>query len=68
MKKEQTLYDRFGSRIGTLKQRDDGNLEIYDKYGSLKGSYNIKNDETRDRSGRRVGYGNVLATLIAGYG
>lgn len=61
---EKTLYDKFGSRIGTLKKRGDGNWEIYDKFGSLKGSYNARSDETRDKSGRRVGYGNLLVTLI----
>ena len=31
MKMQETLYDKCGSRIGTLKKRPDGNIEIYDK-------------------------------------
>lgn len=65
MQREKTLRDKFGSRIGTLKVRHDGDMEIYDRYGTLRGTYYVKQDETRDKGGSRVGYGNLLATLIA---
>jgi hypothetical protein len=35
-----------------------------DASGRLKGTYNPKNNETRDRSGKLVGKGNMLAMLI----
>ena len=62
MKKE--LRDKYGSRIATLKTRTDGKMEIYDKYGTIRGQYDPRSDETRDKYGSRVGYGNLLTTLV----
>jgi hypothetical protein len=57
----QELRDRNGSRIGTIK--DEGNRQIiYDRNGSRLGYYDGKS--TYDRTGRRVGDGNLLTSLL----
>lgn len=61
---EQQLRDRLGRLIGTIRTNPDGKMELRDKLGSFKGTYDPKNDETRDRLGRYVGKGNLLVTLL----
>ncbi|MBK8214456.1 MAG: hypothetical protein IPK71_12005 [Myxococcales bacterium] len=61
---DQELRDRTGRLLGKIKTLSDGKLELRDHTGSLKGTYNPKNNETRDRTGSLVGKGNLLTTLL----
>lgn len=57
------LRGRDGRLIGRIA--DDGNsLRIKNRDGKYLGYYNKKTDQTHDRDGRLVGYGNLLTTLI----
>lgn len=61
---EQVLRDKNGRMLGKVKQRSDGRLEGRDATGRLRGTYDPKLDKTRDHTGRIIGSGNLLATLI----
>lgn len=61
---EKILRDKMGNKIGILKRRLDGDMEIYDRNGTFRGTYIVKRDETRDKMGSRVGYGNLLVLLL----
>lgn len=61
---DQELRDKTGRLLGRIKTRSDGKLELRDRTGSLKGTYNPKNNETRDKTGRLVGKGNLLTMLL----
>lgn len=61
---DQELRDKTGGLLGKIKTLFDGKLELRDHIGSLKGTYNPKTNETRDKIGSLVGKGNLLATLL----
>ena len=57
----QVLKDRYGRKLGEI--RDEGNRQtIYDKYGIRLGYYDGR--YTYDKYGRKIGEGNLLATLL----
>ncbi len=60
----QILRDNHGRKIGEIQTRPDGKQTIRDGYGRHLGEYDAKNNITRDTFGRRVGDGNLLASLI----
>jgi hypothetical protein len=62
------LRDRRGRQIGTIKHLSNGKLEARDATGRVKGTFDPKTNETRDLSGRLVGRGNRLSTLVTGPG
>jgi hypothetical protein len=64
----QVLRDTRGRQIGTIKQLGNGKLEAHDVTGRVKGTFDPKTNETRDSSGRLVGRGNRLSTLVKGLG
>ncbi len=57
------LRDRGGRRLGEIKERD-GILEIFNYSGRRMGSYDPKTNVTKDYSGKTVGTGNLLTTLL----
>lgn len=61
---DQELRDRSGKLIGKIKTTSSGKLEGRDATGKLKGSYDPKTDQTRDHTGRLIGKGNLLSSLI----
>ena len=61
---DQQIKDRNGRLLGTIKTLPNGRQEIRDRAGMLKGSYEPRTDETRNRAGIRVGKGNQLTTLL----
>jgi hypothetical protein len=65
----QELRDRFERLIGWRQTLADGRIEGRDRYGRLVGTYDPRRSpphgETFDRSGRYIGRGDLLATLIA---
>jgi hypothetical protein len=60
----QELKDTNGRLIGTIREGSYGRLEIFDESGWLKGTYDPQSDQTKDSSGRLVGTGNLLTTLL----
>ncbi|MFM7215526.1 MAG: hypothetical protein ACKO3H_11690 [Verrucomicrobiota bacterium] len=60
---DQELRDRSGKLLGKIRP-SGSKLEIRDASGMIRGTYDPKRDETRDSSGRLVGRGNLLATLL----
>ena len=61
--KDQELRDKSGKLLGKIKEVS-GKLEIRDAAGVLKGKYDPKTNETRDKGSRLVGKGNMLTTLL----
>ena len=60
---DQELRDRAGRLLGKIRQNGH-KLEARDATGKLKGTYDTKTDTTKDATGRSVGKGNLLSTLI----
>lgn len=60
----QDLRNRQGHLLGRISTSKDGQLELSDPKGHLKGTYDPKRDFTRNRMGHVVGRGNLLATLL----
>ena len=61
---DQELRDRSGKLLGKIKELSSGKFEIRNASGSLKGTYDPKNNETRNASGSLVGKGNMLSSLL----
>lgn len=65
----QQLRDRYGRLIGWRQPLTDGKVEARNRYGRLVGTYDPRRSppdgETFDRSGRYIGRGDLLATLLA---
>ena len=64
MSNVQELRDASGLLLGKIIQSSNGTFGGLDARGNLKGTYNPKNNETRDASGILVGKGNLLSGLI----
>ena len=60
----QILRDRNGRKIGEIREIRGGKLEIRDNNGRKLGTYDPREDKTRDSNGRSIGYGNLLTTLL----
>jgi len=60
----QVLRNANGIKIGEIEHRSDGIQILRDANGMKKGEYEPKWNLTRDRDGRRVGEGNLLASLL----
>jgi hypothetical protein len=59
----QILRDRGGKRLGEIRERD-GILEIFSYSGRRMGSYDPRTNVTKDYSGKTIGAGNLLTTLL----
>jgi hypothetical protein len=59
----KNLYDREGKLIGTLNIYSDRQT-LFSRDGGLLGTWSASSDKTHDRSGRLVGSGNLLMTLL----
>ncbi|MBM3902275.1 MAG: hypothetical protein FJ379_09320 [Verrucomicrobia bacterium] len=60
---DQELRDRSGKLLGKIRP-SGSKLEIRNASGMIRGTYDPMRDETRDSSGRLIGRGNLLATLL----
>lgn len=59
----QILKDSRGGLLGVIKERS-AKLEIYDSRGGYLGRYDPKRNETYNRTGEKIGYGNLLTMLL----
>lgn len=59
----QELRDNKGRLIGYTHEVN-GKIELRTRGWELKGWYDTKTNETRDRGNRRIGHGNLLLTLL----
>ncbi len=60
----QVLRNQNGSRIGEIRPDNQGNFVIFNADGHRLGTYETKNNVTRDANGHRIGEGNLLTTLL----
>lgn len=58
------LRDASGKVIGIVTTRANGDSVLRDLSNRFVGAYNRRTDETRDRTGKLVGKGNILAMLL----
>ena len=61
---KQYLRDKRGRILGWLDDGVGSKMCIRDWQGKIWGWYDPKTDFTRDKQGRIVGRGNLLATLL----
>lgn len=59
----QVLKDKTGRKLGEIREQS-GRSVLFDHTGRKLGEYDPKTDTTKDASGRRVGEGNLLASLL----
>lgn len=59
-----TLRDRTGRKIGEIKQLSSGVQQLFDASGRRLGEYDERQNVTRDAHGKRIGQGNLLASLL----
>ncbi len=60
------LRDRRGRLLGRIKEVS-GKLELRDRSGKLKGRYDPHSNVTRDATGKKVGRGNLLVSLLVDF-
>lgn len=64
---DQTLKDKYGRTVGTIRVHPDGKQLMQDKYGQTVGSYSPKfgkEGATYDKYGRMIGTGNQLILTL----
>lgn len=60
----QELRDKSNKIIGRIKTLSNGKLELRDDKNFLKGTYDPKQNETRDHKNNIYGKGNLLTKLL----
>lgn len=63
---QSELRDRKGRLLGRIKEVS-GKLELRDRSGKLKGRYDPHTNVTRDATGKRIGTGNLLVSLLGDF-
>ena len=59
----QVLKNSRGAYLGVIKQR--GNvLEIFGRTGQFLGKYDPRVNQTYNKTGEKIGYGNLLTMLL----
>lgn len=64
MSNETVLKDYYGKIIGYIETRPDGNKVIRNFHRQIKGTYDKKQDVTRDFYGRIIARGDCLTMLL----
>jgi len=57
------LKDAHGKKLGTIKQ-EYGKDVLRNAWGKKLGVYDAQSNTTKDASGRKVGTGNILTSLL----
>lgn len=60
---KEILKDSRGALLGVIKERA-GKLEIFNSRGAYLGRYDPRRNETYNRTGEKIGYGNLLTMLL----
>lgn len=59
------IKDRYGKFLGKIRiNPNNGNQEILDPSGKVKGVYDPNTNKTKDPYGRVLGSGNLLSSLL----
>lgn len=58
------IKDLYGRNLGYIEEDNEGNRQIKDFYGRIKGFYDKKTNTTKDFYGRMVGQGDMLTMLL----
>ena len=61
---DRPLRDANGRLLGKISTLSDGRAEIRDQNSRLLGRYDPRENKTRDRNSRIVGYGDLLSSLL----
>jgi hypothetical protein len=61
---KQTLTDRSGKTLGYIQEVSPYRIELRDASGRTLGFYNPQLDQSFTASGRMIGHGNLLASLL----
>jgi hypothetical protein len=61
---DQQLRDSVGQLIGRIRIQSNGRSAIYDPAGRLLGTYDPQFNITRNVTGRIIGRGDLLVTLL----
>lgn len=64
MANSKDIRDKFGNYSGRIDYVSTDRVELRDRNGNLRGTYNPKLDETRDNVGNLQGRGDWLMTLL----
>lgn len=62
--KEEILRDKSNRMIGRIRENGSGKIDIFDHQNKIKGTYDPRRNETRDKSNKLVGKGNLLTSLL----
>jgi hypothetical protein len=60
----EDLRDRTGKLIGRIHTHSSGKLELRSAAGKKLGTFDPDTNQTRDHSGKLIGKGNILASLL----
>lgn len=58
------IKDFYGKLKGHIEEDNNGNQIAKDFYGRIKGFYKKNENITTDFYGRKIAYGNILASLL----
>lgn len=61
--KQEIIKDKYGNKLALLETSVERTI-LYDKYNVQLGVYNSINNFTVDKSGKNIGKGNLLMTLL----
>ena len=64
MSEKIPIRDFYGKMIGYRREKLNGDIEISDFYGRIKGRYDKRLDVTRDFYGRIISRGDTSAALL----
>jgi len=62
--KSQELRDKVGRLIGRIQAEPSGRLVLRDAVGRPLGTFDPRDNVTRDSKGNRVGTGNLLSMML----
>ena len=60
----EILRDRYGKKIGSIETKSEYKQIVRNVVGVRLGEYDIKQNFTRDKYGKKIGIGNWLSKLL----
>jgi hypothetical protein len=62
--KTNNIYNSKNAVVGRIVEEENGNHRLLDKSNKYMGFYNKTSNATFNATGRRIGPGNILITLL----